>query len=377
MQHRNTLVCQVLSLPELLRQQYYDLEPKARLVLTTPEIFSVQKIILTGCGDSYAAALATKGAFEQLTKLPCEVVPAIELSRTYPRHQLGGAPYHPLVIAVSNSGSVVRVAEAIQAAKKHGAFALGVTGKRESLLGRSVDRVLDLNIPPFPSAPGTRSYLVAVLSLLLIAIRMGEVRGHYTMDTAMEMRLDMLTQAEELDRLLPALCQQTDALAQQWQALEAYDFVGTGMDAAAAWFGKAKIFEALGKYAMDINSEEWLHLNFFMRNVERIGTIVIANRDNPAMSRNRELIQFARELGRPLAVITDGTPADFGVETTYLQVPRSKYNMNSALTQYAPICLLAGYLMQRIGEVDGRGCQGVWSIAQDARCIRESELVVL
>lgn len=76
----NALIRQVLSLPELIEQQYNDLEPKARKALTTPEIFGIQRIVLTGCGDSYAAALATKHAFEMLTNLPCEVVPAIELS---------------------------------------------------------------------------------------------------------------------------------------------------------------------------------------------------------------------------------------------------------------------------------------------------------
>ena len=376
MNNHNALVRQVLSLPDLIEQQYHDLEPKARCVLTTPEIFGIQKIVLTGCGDSYAASLATKYAFEMLTSLPCEVVPAIELSRMYSRNQLGFAPNNPLVIDVSNSGSVVRVAEEIQVARKYGAFTLGVTGKRDSLLGQSVDRIMDLNIPPFDSAPGTRSYMVAVMSLLLIAIRIGEVRGRYTMDTAMDMRYDMLEQGKQLAALLPDMCEQIYHLAEDWKDMEAFDFVGTGTDYATAWFSGAKIFEALGKYAMHINSEEWLHMNFFMRKVDKIATIIIAARQNPAMSRNRELIQFAHDLTRPLMVITDGEKDDFGVNTIYVKVPGTKYPMNMALTQYAPICLLAGYIMDMIGEVDGRGCEGVWSIAQGARCIRDSEIVV-
>ena len=57
---------QVMSLPELMRQQYADLEPKTRTVLSTPEIFNIQRIVLTGCGDSYAALLAVKPAFRRL-----------------------------------------------------------------------------------------------------------------------------------------------------------------------------------------------------------------------------------------------------------------------------------------------------------------------
>lgn len=372
----NALIRQVLSLPELIEQQYNDLEPKARKALTTPEIFGIQRIVLTGCGDSYAAALATKHAFEMFTNLPCEVVPAIELSRLYSRKQLGFAPCNPLVIAVSNSGSVVRVAEAIQAARKHGAFALGITGKRESLLGQSVDKIMDLNIPPFEAAPGTRSYMISVMSLLLVAIRIGEVRGCYTMDEAMDMRFDMVAQGKALGELLPDMCKQVYDIAEKWKNMEAYDFVGTGFDYAAAWFGHAKVFEALGKYAMHINSEEWLHMNFFMRNVDKIGTIIVANTTNPAMSRNKELIKFAHNLTRPLMVITDGGKEDFGVDTNYVKVPKTKYAINMPLTQFAPICLLCGYIMDMIGEEDGRGCKGVWKIADGARCIRESEMIV-
>ena len=69
MKTENALTRQVLSLPELIEQQYNDLEPKARKALTTPEIFSIQRIVLTGCGDSYAASLAVKYAFEELTGL--------------------------------------------------------------------------------------------------------------------------------------------------------------------------------------------------------------------------------------------------------------------------------------------------------------------
>ena len=99
---------QVMSLPELMRQQYADLEPKTRTVLSTPEIFNIQRIVLTGCGDSYAALLAVKPAFEKYAKIRTEVVPTIDLARDYEKKNLGYAPQSPLVIAVSNSGQVAR-----------------------------------------------------------------------------------------------------------------------------------------------------------------------------------------------------------------------------------------------------------------------------
>ena len=79
---------QVESLPELMEQQYDDLEPKTRKVLSFQEIYNIQRIILTGCGDSLAAAMATKHAFEMLTGIPTEVVTAIELGRFYCENRL-------------------------------------------------------------------------------------------------------------------------------------------------------------------------------------------------------------------------------------------------------------------------------------------------
>ena len=229
-QASNAMCRQVWSLPELLRQQYGCLEPECRKALTTPEIFSIQRIVLTGCGDSHAAAMAVRYAFEALTGIPTEVVPAIELSRYYSESQLGFAPHNPLVIAVSNSGGIARVSEAIQRAVAHGAFALGVTGNPDSPLGRCASRILPLSVPPFESAPGTRSYLVSLLALLLLAIRFGEVRGRYTMDQAMDYRADLLAQADALERALPAMDEQIKRLAGEWKDLEAFDFIGAGPD---------------------------------------------------------------------------------------------------------------------------------------------------
>ena len=43
----NAMSRQVESLPELIEQQYEDLEPKTRTVLSFQEIFNIQRIVLT------------------------------------------------------------------------------------------------------------------------------------------------------------------------------------------------------------------------------------------------------------------------------------------------------------------------------------------
>jgi glucosamine--fructose-6-phosphate aminotransferase (isomerizing) len=372
MEKKHGLIHQIYSVPALIRQQYEDLEPKIRTALSTIEIFSFTKVIITGCGDSYASALAVKDAFRDLTGLDVEALAAVDLSRTLTNEVFGKMPNNPLVIAVSNSGKVVRTNEAVIRATTHGAFSLVVTGNPESSLAKSASRVLDLEVPPFEAAPGTRSYVVSLIALILLAIRIGEVRCRYTMDCAMAMRYDILKQADELEKLLPGIDGKMKNLADKWQNMDAYDFVGTGMEFGTAWYMHAKILEQLGKYSFYSDNEDWLHTNLFLRKNESTATIVLADDRNPAFGRTQELVSYAKSLKRPLLVLgsIDGELCSIGV-------PRTDFYMNSCLTQFVPVSILANYIADLIDEEDGRGCKDVWSIAEDAKCIVQSEVVIL
>lgn len=364
---------QALSVPELMRQQYEDLEPKTRSILSTPEIFNIQRIVLTGCGDSYAALLAARPAFEKYAKIRTEVVPAIDLSREYEKKNLGYAPQSPLVIAVSNSGQVARIGEAVTRCRRHGAFTLALTGHEDSVLGQAAERILKLDIPKFESAPGTRSYMVCVMALYLLAVRIGEVRGRYTMDEARARRKELPALAEQLGKMLPAMDDTAFEVATRWKDMKAFDFAGSGFEYAAAFFSAAKSYEAVGGYATYINTEEWLHLNFFMRDPDRIGTLIYASSQNPADSRTQETIAYAAQLGRSLCVVDDEARALPDGVTGFV-IPKAKYPLAEAIYEYLPICLIYGYLMTMLNEKSGRGCEGPWVIAKGAACVRQSKL---
>lgn len=226
----NPIRRQVFSLPELIEQQVSDLIPKIADLWTPEEGESIQRIILTGCGDSYAACMAQKYTFETLTGIPTEVVPALELGRYYCKEQFGREKGNPLVIAVSNSGNVARVSEAVQRVRMHGSMTLGITGNRDSELGRHGEKILCTQIPPFESAPGTRSYLVSILALNLLAVRLGELRKDYTTVMAERYREDIRNQSRLLTELLPQMDRNCLEIANQWKDYPCYEYVGAGFD---------------------------------------------------------------------------------------------------------------------------------------------------
>lgn len=219
--------------------------------------------------------------------------------------------------------------------------------------------------------------MVSVLALLLLAIRIGEVRGRYTMDEAMDYRMDLCRHSYDLENGMEALNAQMLDLAQRWSQMEAFDFIGSGPDFAAALYGQAKVYEAVGKYAMSVNTEEWLHLNFFLKNVEKIGTILISSRADEARSRTEEVLEYAvGYMKRPTLLITDTLVKIPNAEVEQVILPRPGYTYTALLSQFIPPALLTGYLAKLLGEEYGRGCKGVWSFAQNGNGVRLSKIIV-
>ncbi len=374
-QYDSPMLRQARYLPDLIKDQYEDLEPKTRKIFSTPEIYSFQKIVLTGCGDSYAACLAVKSAFEDFARIPVDVISAIDLSRHYHKSQLNYGPNSPLVIAVSSSGSVARIVEGVLRANTTSAYTLGITKNIDSLLGQTAKKILQLNPPQLESSPGVGSYAISLLALLLLAIRFGEVKLTYTMDQANIYRKSLVDQLINMKSSLESMESCILEIAQKWKDFPAFDFVGSGADYGAVFFGHAKIFEASGQYAMRINTEEWLHLNFFLRNTEKTGTVLIIDERNEARSRALEATECMKKNSRPLLLISN----DEHFSSTYcefIELPKSEHISFSSLCQLIPLTMLSSFLASLRGEEYGRGAKGHWAFCQGGAAVQQSEIIV-
>lgn len=372
----NAMRRQAYSIAQLIPQQYECMEPRIREALSFEEIYSLQHIIITGCGDSMAAGMAVKYTFEALTGMPVEVLPAIDVARHYPKKRVGGAPNCPLVITVSNSGRVSRVKEAIERMNQLGALTLGMTSGTSTPLGAVCKKVIDTSIPPFESAPGVRGYMASVEALLLLAIRIGEVRGKYTMDQANMYRKDIMKCPERLTEVLDKIDDQAYGIAEQWKNFGGFDFVASGMDYASAWYGHAKMIEAAGKYSMHINTEEWLHLNFFLKDVNTTGTVVVIDDENPSLGRMKEALQYMQIMKRPLMVITDIVDLDVPEEQCIV-MPKTDFSITSPLMYFIPLALFAGYVGIMSGETYSRSFRDNWAFAKDASAIWKSKIEII
>lgn len=370
----NAMLRQVLSVPELLEEVYADVEPQVRYVLTTPEIYSVKKVVLTSCGDGYAACLAAKRAFEKFLQIPIEVVEPLALARYYQMKWVGESPCDPLVIAVSNSGQATRVVEAVERMRAHNALTIAVTSNPESPLAKAAEKLIVPTIPKFESSPGIRSYAVQQMIVYLLAIRMGEVRLKYTMDQANVYRQELKRLPKEFLNNKEEICALALGAAKEFKDVHSVEMIGSGADYGTAWYGHEKMYEAAGIPAVHLDSENWFHVNYFVKDVEHTLTMVFATKGNEAESRTRELVERLNQMGRNFVLVTN----DESLQAKYrFLTPASETCLFQSMAGHMVPALIAGYLAAIREEPYSRGFEGIWKEDKGMYSTTVSEKVLL
>jgi glucosamine--fructose-6-phosphate aminotransferase (isomerizing) len=372
----NTMRDQVLAAPAALRAGFDEMERAIRLVLTTPEIYRIRRIVLTGSGDSRFAAKAAELAVLEHAAIPVEVRPPMEAGRYHAQLSADRDLATTLVIALSNSGKAARVCEAAALYRRHGATVLAITRDGASPLAAATGRVVALPIPPLPGGPGFAAYLFQFTALVLIAIRIGEVRMTTIMDRAQALRRTLKAGSDELERVIAAADGPCRALAERLGGKRLLEFVGAGPLFAVSEYGAAKILEAVGQHAVACELEEWTHLNYFDAAPEEIATQITIPRGSRAESRGAELLAYMTRLGRSVSVIGAGPVAEAARRDGHavVAVDCELAESWSPLLLSAPHALIAAHRAALTGADYGRGGKGRWADSADAGTVQKSAM---
>jgi glutamine---fructose-6-phosphate transaminase (isomerizing) len=368
-----TYLGQIRSLPQLLPLLIEAIEPRARHVLSTPQIYGIRAVILTGSGDSFIAAAAAAPAIRAWTGLPVQAMVAMEAAR----YLTLGMPTSPqrlrgtLVICVSHSGEAARVVEAAQRTRAAGAETLALTAHPDSRLGGTAAQVLALTVPHAADAPGTASYCASLVGLYLLGIRLAEVRLRISMDAANSLR-SVLSQLPLAMTHAIGICEEPlAARARDWAHCRVADVLGSGPGAGAAAFGAAKLIEAAGIHAAAQEIEEFFHLNYFVADPASVPTVVFAGGRSAGSSRARELCTTLQELGRPFLLLTDdATPGPTERSLVLPLLPE----WASPLLAVIPASLLAAFWADHSGAEHFRGHAGRWRASNSGSLVRGSRI---
>lgn len=374
--YSNPLQKQCLSLPELCDDQIRGSVDGVMNAIPVEVMQKIRKIILTGCGDSYMAAHAVIPAFKKYARIfgtEFEAMRCIDVSRClYLDEQNASAT---LVVAISASGAPARISEALLRARHFGAHTMAVTNNPESGAGKSAEYVLFVGTPDFPDPnPGLRNYYASLVSLMLFAARLGEVKGISPLGSVNALSEQIREYTRSFSAALPDMDESMFRLAQHWQCFDGFDMLGDDTDHSTASFIAAKFVEVSGVMCAVCDMENWCHVEFFKSNPTETGTVIVCRSRGADLSRVKETIHQAQCIGRPILLITD-SDEDFALSTSSslckIPSPPTGFEFLAPILNYVPGALLASYY-SALNEIAYFRGGGVWA---EANTIRTSRIV--
>ena len=309
---------QITSQPALLRDI---VEPAVRQVedaLRDVQPERWRAIYTAGCGDSFYAGLACEMAFAQFCRLPVKALAAMPFAR----YEATAAATPSGLFGISNSGEVARSIEAVAMARSAGMDTVAVTGREDSGIANEAAATVAVPVAPMGRAPGIRSYTVQLVSLLLCAIRIGELRQVLTAADGDRWRQQLLAVADCMDATIQATDGPSRRAAEQLGGGESWVFLGSGPSYATGLFSAAKLVESCGANAWGQDIEEWAHIQFFNAQ-ENTPTCLIAP-PGRSLDRALELLPHLKSVGRHTLAVAYGERAELPVPVdTFLPVPEA------------------------------------------------------
>ncbi len=353
--HDNQLRRQCLDIPVMCEAQLSGIR-KGLEAVPDELLKKIRKVILTGCGDSYFAGIAAVPAFKKYAGAfasSFEAVRCMDAAR-YLEYEKGQEDA-TLVVAVSASGSPVRVMEALRRANQKGCHTLAVTNIPDSRAAKEAEYSLIVHTPPFPEpGPGLRNYFASISALFLLAARMGTVKGCCDAGSEEALCRAIAEYTDSYAKAFDAMDTLMFDMAKEWKDDIGNEMIGDASMYATAAFIGAKFVEAAGKMTNAVDSENWCHVNFFRHRPEQSGLILVADSADHNHSRMTETMQQAVKIGRSCILITDTDGESYGAPegVTVCTVPGTPegYGFLSPLLNYIPGTLLAAYIASLRGE---------------------------
>jgi glucosamine--fructose-6-phosphate aminotransferase (isomerizing) len=250
-------------------------------------------------------------------------------------------------VAISQSGETADTLAALHEVRRLGAHSLVVTNAAGSTLDRTCDASLLLRCGPEVGVASTKAFTTQVLVLLLLALRLAEVRGIY---------------GEEHRRIAKALAGLPDLMREalgrepQVKALAAslasgasgFLFLGRDLQFPIALEGALKLKEISYINAQGYPAAEMKHGPIAL--VDRAMVVVVMAPQGRLFDKTRSNIQEVLARRGRVVVISDAAPNSFvGLEVTLHSVPVAEEALMPFL-MVVPLQLLA------LRTAEAKGC---------------------
>lgn len=274
----------------------------------------ISRIVIVACGTSWHAGLVGKTAIEQLARVPVEVDLASEF-----RYRQPVIDASTLVVPISQSGETADTLAALRESKRLGASALAIVNVVGSAIAREADHVLYTHAGPEIGVASTKCFTTQLSALMLMAIRLGRLRGTVSADEA-RAHLEALTKVPGHVEEILGLEESVRSIGVSVSAASDFLFLGRGNNFPIALEGALKLKEISYIHAEGYAAGEMKHGPIALIE-DGLPVVVIATRHGAYDKVLGNLEEVRARGGRVIAVATSGDSRIGSIADDVLWVP--------------------------------------------------------
>ncbi len=222
------------------------------LNMTPQELRGVDRIILSGCGTAFHAAMVGEYLIETLARVPTEVEIASEF-----RYRNVPADRNTLQFVLSQSGETIDTLAALREARRKGIRCLGIVNSVGSTIARESDGGCYIHAGPEIGVAATKTFTSQVMVMTLLGMLFGRIHHLSGADG-----IEMIDELEAIPDKIAAILKQTDrikAIAEKHANAEGMLFMGRQANYPVALEGALKMKEISYIYASGHPSAELKH----------------------------------------------------------------------------------------------------------------------
>jgi glutamine---fructose-6-phosphate transaminase (isomerizing) len=300
------------------------------------KLTKAQRIIIVACGTSWHAGLLAEYIIEELCRIPVEVEYASEFRYRNP-------VIHPgdVIIAISQSGETADTIVAIEKAKEHGAFILGVVNVVGSSIARISHAGAYTHAGPEIGVASTKSFTAQLAVLTMIALKVAHEKG--TIDNTRYLQLlnelhvvpekirELLSSAPDIQKLAVKYKDSKDAL-----------YLGRGYNFPIALEGALKLKEISYIHAEGYPAAEMKHGPIALVD-DQLPVVFVATRDAWHEKIVSNIQEIKARKGKVLAVISQGDDLIAKMADDCMVTPEAD-ELIAPMLSVIPMQLLAYYL---------------------------------
>jgi len=202
------------------------------------ELRELRRIVIVACGTSYHAGLSGRYAIEAWSRVPVEMDVASEF-----RYRDPVVDERDLVIGITQSGETADTLAAMRLAREKGARVLAITNVMGSQATRDSDGVLFTRAGLEIGVAATKTYVSQVAAMLLLALRVAEVRETLAPARIAELVADLRALPRRIDELLEQVDGPVRQMADHWRDAGFFLYLGRHAGLATALEGALKLKE--------------------------------------------------------------------------------------------------------------------------------------